>query len=185
MHFLYIFSGITSKYTSFVAVDAAEGKPCPDSWVMETRNVPSQFAHGWHGGFGGGGGGMMLKRCMRSAPPMPMAMCMMAAGPPPPGVTRNAPNAPPVFGAFPLDEKRRKKSKKTSAMFVQAAQGSDDLMESDDFILDSEEGSNSASSETPLVQLISLQSFDGSYKLNEKLVQLLGKTMQECTEGTF
>lgn len=49
LKFYYYLQGITSKYTSFIAVDVAADKPCPESWVMESRHIPSQFANGWAG----------------------------------------------------------------------------------------------------------------------------------------
>ncbi|CAL8104254.1 unnamed protein product [Orchesella dallaii] len=44
-------NGITSKYTSFVAIDVEdETKQLLKNWGMETRYVPLQLAHRWYGG---------------------------------------------------------------------------------------------------------------------------------------
>ncbi|XP_037040285.1 von Willebrand factor A domain-containing protein 5A-like [Bradysia coprophila] len=43
-------NGIASRYTSFIASDVRNDKQSKESWVMVTRHVPSQIAHGWHGG---------------------------------------------------------------------------------------------------------------------------------------
>ncbi|XP_037037777.1 von Willebrand factor A domain-containing protein 5A-like isoform X2 [Bradysia coprophila] len=43
-------NGIASRYTSFIATDVRNDKQSDESWVMVTRHVPSQIAHGWHGG---------------------------------------------------------------------------------------------------------------------------------------
>ncbi|CAL8104245.1 unnamed protein product [Orchesella dallaii] len=44
-------NGVTSKYTSFVAIDVEdETKQLLENWGMETRYVPSQLAHRSHGG---------------------------------------------------------------------------------------------------------------------------------------
>ncbi|XP_037037798.1 uncharacterized protein LOC119075459 [Bradysia coprophila] len=39
-------NGIASRYTSFIATDVRNDKQSEESWVMVTRHVPSQIAHG-------------------------------------------------------------------------------------------------------------------------------------------
>jgi len=56
-----MFLGVCSKFTSFVAVDLEAEKGTSESWVMQTRYVASQLAHGWHGGRGCGGSSGMYR----------------------------------------------------------------------------------------------------------------------------
>lgn len=42
---------ITSRYTSFIAIDDQEDNPSSESWVIKIRNIPSELAHGWHGDY--------------------------------------------------------------------------------------------------------------------------------------
>lgn len=47
---VFVLAGVTSRYTAFIANEVKDDKQLLENWVMETRYVSTQYAHGWHGG---------------------------------------------------------------------------------------------------------------------------------------
>jgi len=121
----FLLTGVTSKYTSFVAIDAKDEKPSMEHWAMETRHVPSQFAHGWHGG---NQHGKMYRA--------PVQECH--------------------FRAMIKMRKKRCADRECDATDVS----------------------------TPVERLIGLQSFDGSYLLDDKLSEIVGVSLAKLKKGT-
>jgi len=162
-------NGITSKYTSFVAIDVKEDKPSAENWVMETRNVPSQFAHGWHGGRMGTA---MPMRTITSSSPSPMfkggAICKKRS--------KRSSNSPPVAMSGSLSSSTFGSSSVPVLGNIRRSVRS----AVSDF---SEMEVEAEDTPTPVIQLISLQSFDGSYTLTEKIAAIVGKSLDEIKNG--
>lgn len=176
--FNYI-SGITSKYTSFIAIDVTDDKPSGENWVMDSRHVPSQFAHGWHGG-------MQPMQMMSCASAMPVLKMRSFS----PGACFGS-----ASSSFTQKRCKRAATKSQPESFGMAAPMAAPLMQSYSFGAPmslcslgdeaAEEQVEVEEAATPLVQTISQQSFDGSFSLNEKLCEILGKSLQELQQGLF
>ncbi|CAG7721881.1 unnamed protein product [Allacma fusca] len=133
--------GIASKYTSFVAVDTSVDNKTPDNWAMQTRLVPSQLAHGWHGASVCSAQPQMLMRC--SAP----VTCFGG-----PIVCDNSDTSCEDYNRSGVDVMLH------DALPEKMELCSDDTSEPKDV----------------LHEIISFQSFDGSFKWEDALIQSLG-----------
>lgn len=168
-------------------------KPLNENWVMESRNVPTQFAHGWHGG-------MMPQAMMCSAPPQLKMMQLCSGGGPLFGgqmkkcksrakrcsdSSMSFGSSSPVFGASMDLRSFGSAFSPTSPLMPLPNMGSTgdrSMSVSSDFTpAEAEE----TASVTPLEKLISLQSFDGSFALDEKLCEILGRNLSELKKGTI
>lgn len=198
--------GLASRYTSYVAVDPKEQKDLKESWMMmKSRDIPVQVAHGWGGAsrigvsFLNGNGASRRRRgapvalgggsCMSFGSPRPM-MPMMPM---------------PMSNWAPM----MMRSMKQSMQSVQPeAEGLDDSIENnrieseslcrDDlafenmsdmsFDASTDDDKNQPQENTDddkLMKLVSSQNFDGSFKLETSIAQLLDTTTDDITQGIF
>lgn len=120
-----------------------------DNWVIKTRNVPSQLAHGWQGGFDGGMASYDSDVYSELVQNVQLVL--------PSGVPITEDNLISIL-----------------AWNVNKVVSRDAPLTEDD----------SAKESVPLLlQLVSLQSYDGSFALNESLAVVLGKTLPELEKG--
>ncbi|CAL8143672.1 unnamed protein product [Orchesella dallaii] len=177
--------GVTSKYTSFVAVDVKDEKPSMENWSMETRYVPSQFSHGWHGGFDSGHGQFMQSYSMACSFSKRSVGSIKSTG-----LRRYSLNmkksevnevdrrmsTTPVRLACKLSAGRRFSCKEE----MSSDSSMDDDDEDDDPV--PETMRKSCTTKLTMQKLISLQSFDGSYLLDEKLSDIVDVSLKKLKE---
>lgn len=177
--------GITSKYTSFIAIDEKNNKPLSDL-VMETRNIPSQFVHDSHDRQNDRRVVMRLvpefspreyksKSSRNSIRNMMKSLVM-------PKLASHSKSAP-----FQKDNKAMPNPLYQS-MSTRGECSSSSLcypkLEATIGGKRTSTGNSVSDTTSPLLQLISLQSFDGSYSLNEELAAIFNKSLCEIKEGS-
>ncbi len=182
-------AGVTSRYTSFVASDVKDDKDSVDNWVMETRYVPTQIAHGF--------GGYDVGRRVRSRRSTPASENSR--------LSRQLHCSAPIVQ--PLPSRHRSSQLSSSYAFISSTPGV--LLQNQQqqqslgggFSRPSPNASFSSTPQVfqlqggrsmnkmltpspgPLMQLINLQSYDGSFALNEALASILKKTLTEMKAG--
>lgn len=168
--------GLASRYTSYVAVDPKEQKELKESWMMmKSRDVPVQIAHGW--------GGHVRNFNALSSNSSNLQLMTDCAQP----VANNF--------MFSMSKKSRMhKSMKsapacspTQSVFsriIQASPFGTFGVETDSF--DSSPGKDDFPANTNddnLMKLVSSQNFDGSFRLESVLGQLLGTTVDDIRQA--
>ncbi|EFX83005.1 hypothetical protein DAPPUDRAFT_302138 [Daphnia pulex] len=171
--------GLASRYTSYVAIDPKEQKELKESWMMmKSRDVPVQFAHGWGGyqvlgGFAGGCGPMMGRS---NCPPMAMA-CHYSL---PPGIYTDGVEQVGGGGG----EAYESCSDNIEELDCEV---DDDYCDNEiQFTLSPSEGTENETSNTDddkLLKLITCQHFDGSFKLESALAELLHTTLEDIKQA--
>jgi len=205
----FICLGLASRYTSYVAVDPKANKPLEGSWMMmKSRDIPVQFAHGWHGGFGAP---RMMMSCAAShsySMAMPMSnMVPMALGGAGPHPTANSmqmrsKSLAPMARYMPMAES----SDAVPITSMSLAGHGDEYMEActdgfddagDVAVCDSI-GSNFVmepmapaapeplTGNDKLIRLVDSQSFNGAFKTDSNIIaHLLETTVDDLKEGLY
>ena len=190
---IQINSGLASRYTSYVAIDPKEQKELKESWmVMKSRDIPVQVAHGW------GGGGSRMRRCTpigipigipASAPrmmkkasvPMPLfaeSLCFDLASSPAP------PPLPEMILAESGAQSGWTRPNMMNKAMARSAQVDSMNAPSYDPSLSSQSSQDEPKTDDDkLMTLISSQNFDGSFKLETTIAQLLNTTVDDIVQG--
>lgn len=155
----FFLPGLTSRYTSFIAHDVKDDKQSAENWVMETRYVPIQYAHGWHGA---------------NVPYLPMS-CGLTSG-----ITELMHSDSSDCSSLSYCRTASIKSKKWMSASNFKSKITRRRVISRFLQI---ENKTVEESPTLLMQLIILQSYDGSFTLNEALAPILGKTLKEMKAG--
>ncbi|XP_037026786.1 von Willebrand factor A domain-containing protein 5A-like [Bradysia coprophila] len=199
-------NGITSSYTSFIAIDVADEKQMLANWVMETRFIPNQLAHGWHGGYD-------LSASYDRAYTLPAHCTLQSAA------TNGWFSSTSVikskiqsiaknfFERSDPNDTLSERQRRLQATIVQTDEVVDimktnvervlerdvKLSPSDDrcdclspnfFVRSDVNDAAHGCSSSLLMSLINIQSYDGSFILNEDLVPILGKSLTEMVEAS-
>lgn len=177
-----------------------DNKPLSDNWVMETRNVPSQLANGWHGV-------NVRSNCAQISISSIQNQLINRT-------SRKMDDSSNVTfgtifnGSVSIDTMTKQSYQVTnnhSASALQLKQSTTKLQGSPfsktaalllgkclpkrkpDTHIDSHEKNSDKSTHdatSSLLQLSSLQSFDGSYNLNDELAAIFNKSLREIREGS-
>ena len=140
---------------------------------MKSRDVPNTLAQGWGGySYNYGSAITLLGRGMALGFPSPMAMACSASAPSFLGMKMAMPQASQSAAPVPAPGYQ---------LFLDASV--DDASESLESVLPETIQPKDMSDDDKLMQLISIQSFDGSFKLLELLAELLNTSMEDVREG--
>jgi hypothetical protein len=192
--------GLTSRYTSYVAVDPKEQKELKESWMMmKSRDIPVQVAHGWGGAasrmrrgapvpaMSQMGSGPSLYSALSSLT-MPQMACTTFSAPPPMAMPMMSNRAPmmksmmrsvnpvfslddPVPNGIEMESLCRNAPADESLSFLGGSTHRNQPQENTD--------------DDKLMKLVSSQNFDGSFKLETSIAQLLDTTTDDITQGIF
>ena len=195
--------GLASRYTSYVAVDPKANKALlKESWMMmKSRDIPVQVAVGWHGG----NFAAPQARMMRSAgpmPPMPMQMSFnaMASG-------NSMPMSMMMMGSAQMQYATAPMAKRSCVapsmplndtyMSISQEKCEDEAEDEDDgmAVCDSIGGdfimavaassppTRALTDDEKLKKLVDTQSFNGAFKVESNLAELLNITLDEIKAG--
>ncbi|XP_046436816.1 von Willebrand factor A domain-containing protein 5A-like [Daphnia pulex] len=172
--------GLTSRYTSYVAVDPKEQKDLKESWMMmKSRDIPVQVAHGWGGG-----------SRMRRGAPVPMCMddpvenSCTSFGAPPPMAMPMMSNRAPMMKSM---QRSVQPQSLNDPMSLPSLSLSRDVPAFESLIFDASTDDRNQPKENTdddkLMKLVSSQNFDGSFKLETSIAQLLDTTTDDITQA--
>jgi hypothetical protein len=172
--------GLASRYTSYVAVDPKEQKDLKESWMMmKSRDIPVQVAHGWGGG-----------SRMRRGAPVPMCMddpvensCTSFGAPPPMAMPMTSNRAPMMKSM----QRSVEPQSLNDPMSLPSLSLCRDVPAFESLIFDASTDDRNQPQENTdddkLMKLVSSQNFDGSFKLETSIAQLLDTTTDDITQG--
>ncbi|XP_037045008.1 von Willebrand factor A domain-containing protein 5A-like [Bradysia coprophila] len=181
-------NGLASMYTSFFASDVKKDKFSTDIWVIETRHVPTQFAHGWQGGCSLNSiGSSDIQRFMPVTPQRRYLTPAVTSNDCYTSMSLRSKIKSIVNTTFRRGEKNTAEKSAPAVIqltSLQSNDGSSDL--NDELVNTFKLGENAIAEKSApaLIQLISLQSYDGSFDLNGELVSILGRKLKKMEEAS-
>lgn len=177
--------GLASRYTSYVAVDPKEQKDLKESWMMmKSRDIPVQVAHGWGG----------ASRMRRGAPLQLVSQSnsCMSFGPPPPMMPMPMSNRAPMMKLMMRSVQPEYLDNPILNSMETETQCWGNLSPEIQFenpsfgaSTDDRNQPQENTDDDKLMKLVSSQNFDGSFKLETSIAQLLDTTTDDITQGIF
>lgn len=184
--------GLASRYTSYVAVDPKEQKELKESWMMmKSRDIPVQVAHGCSPG-GSHMLRVMARQCVANSssgpvlsgpPSVVMFPAMSFSAPPPVAMPLMSNQAPMMKSMMRTAQPQSRNAPMSRTIFSESC---------DDAAVESMSFGGSTNQNQPqettdddkLMKLVSSQNFDGSFKLEASIAQLLETTLDDIAQGT-
>lgn len=198
--------GLASRYTSFVAVDPKANKQLEESWMMmKSRDIPVQVAHGWHGGFAAPR--MMMRSPIAQSMAMPMSnmvpIALGGAGPQPfASMERVSRSVAPMAKSMKFSLMSEAASLQITSMSL-TGHGDEDMECTDagyddggmavcdsiggHFVMEpmAPAAPLPLTNDEKLIKLVQSQSFNGAFKTDSNIAQLLETTLDDLKEGLY